>query len=511
MKKISKCICYCIALAGLVLTSCNDMLETKNFTDMTPSNFFKTESDIDASILGLYLPCTTNWGFTDKGVGYYQTGLFCADIKSTYTSAMVTTDIIKTYSSNPYEEFIVGPSTVVSGKQGGILDTYNLMRFVARATDIINQINNCSAGTKNVRNRYIAEAKTLRAYYMYTLLDWFGPVNVKLDPVTLMDNTVEPRPDELTYVKYILQDLEDAINTQAFPNKYNDDAGNWGRMSKAIAYAVRMKTYMHQKDWANAKADALELMNMGFEIISNYEDVFNLDRTAEHIWSVPSNTASDNYYITELLPADFKRGYNHENWSYIRGTENDYQPGWQIFCMRWDFYDTFEDCDKRKATILCKYDTNEGKTKDRNSGMVGALPLKYTDTQFKHAGIQKAFPVIRYAEVLLSYAEAENELNGPTQNAQNAIQPILTRANVTIPATAIANKEAFRDYLLEERGRELHCEGQRRQDLIRHGVYIERAKKRGNDAQDYQVLFPIPQKVIIEANGIIEQNPGYTN
>lgn len=140
------------------------------------------------------------------------------------------------------------------------------------------------------------------------------------------------------------------------------------------------------------------------------------------------------------------------------------------------FYDTFEDCDKRKAAILCKYDTNEGKTKDRNSGMVGALPLKYTDTQFKHAGIQKAFPVIRYAEVLLSYAEAENELNGPTQNAQNAIQPILTRANVTIPATAIANKEAFRDYLLEERGRELHCEGQRRQDLIRHGVYIERAK-----------------------------------
>lgn len=113
--------------------------------------------------------------------------------------------------------------------------------------------------------------------------------------------------------------------------------------------------------------------------------------------------------------------------------------------------------------------------------------------------------------MLLSYAEAENELNGPTQNAQNAIQPILTRANVTIPATAIANKEAFRDYLLEERGRELHCEGQRRQDLIRHGVYIERAKKRGNDAQDYQVLFPIPQKVIIEANGIIEQNPGYTN
>ena len=79
-----------------------------------------------------------------------------------------------------------------------------------------------------------------------------------------------------------------------------------------------------------------------------------------------------------------------------------------------------------------------------------------------------------------------------------------------IPASATSSKEAFRDYLLEERGRELFCEGQRRQDLIRHGVYISLARERGNNAQDYQVLFPIPQSVITEAGGIVEQNQGYT-
>ncbi|MCD7941794.1 MAG: RagB/SusD family nutrient uptake outer membrane protein [Bacteroides intestinalis] len=143
--------------------------------------------------------------------------------------------------------------------------------------------------------------------------------------------------------------------------------------------------------------------------------------------------------------------------------------------------------------------------------MRGTIPIKFTDTQFDNYGIQKAHPVIRFAEVLLPYAEAENELNGPTQNAVDAVKQTTDRAGIEIPASALANKDAFRNFLLEERGHELYCEGQRRQDLIRHGVYISRARERGTNAQDYRVLFPIPQTAITEAGGILEQNPGYTN
>lgn len=494
------------ALVGTTLTSCDDLLETKNYTDISPTNFFQTEGDMDAAVTGLYVPCSTNWGYTDGGTGGWYNALFNADINAYYPSGMVTTDIARHYSSYVYDEFNVGPST-----GGAIVSTYNVIRFVARATDVINRIGNSSGATPEIRERFIAETKTLRAFYMFVLLDWFGPVNVKLDPETLMDNTVSPRPSKEEYIGYIEQDLEDAIATPSFPDKYNNDMSNWGRMSKAIAYAIRMKLYMHEKDWSKAKEVTEQLMKMGYQIIGNYKDLFNESCTAEHIWSIPSNTASDNYYVTEVLPSDFKRGYNHVGESYIRGNENTYFSGWQVFCMRWDFYDTFEDNDIRKQTILCEYDTNDGIRKDRTNGMVGAIPIKFMDTQFADYGIQKAQPIIRYAEVLLSYAEAENELNGPTQSAIDAVRQITDRAGTTIPNAAVASKDAFRNYILEERGRELFCEGQRRQDLIRHGVYISRARERGNNAQDYQVLFPIPQDVITEAGGIVEQNPGYTN
>lgn len=111
--------------------------------------------------------------------------------------------------------------------------------------------------------------------------------------------------------------------------------------------------------------------------------------------------------------------------------------------MRWDFYDTFADNDKRKNAILCEYDTNDGVRKNRNNGMTGAIPIKFTDTQFANYGIQKAHPVLRYAEVLLSYAEAENELNGPTQEAINAVKQVTDRAGVTIPESALVGKMNF--------------------------------------------------------------------
>lgn len=498
-----------VLLSLSILTSCEDMLETKNYTDMSPSNFFKSEKDFDAAVTGLYRPCTTDWGYTDGGTGEWRRALFNADQNTYLIAGSLSTDILRSYgSSNVYEHFQVGPAT-----DGAILEVYYVIRFVAKATDVINRIQHSTGGTEDIRNRYIAEAKTLRAFYMFVLLDWFGPVNVKLDPETLLDNQIQPRPTYEEYIAYIEQDLNDAVNTTSFPDKYNDSPDNWGRMSKAIAYAIQMRLYMHEKEWDKVK-DVTEnkLMKMGFSIIPNYQDLFNQSCTSEHIWSVPANSSLDNYYVTETLPDDFKCGYNNKGWKYQRGDDNNALPGWAAFCMRWEFYDTFEEQDTRKETILCKYESTDGKIKDRDNGMVGPIPLKFTDTQNNNStGIQKAQPIIRYAEVLLSYAEAENELNGPTPNALKAVEQITNRAHVTIPAEATTSKEAFRSYLLAERGRELFGEGQRRQDLIRHGEYIKRAQARGDNAKEYQELYPIPQYVITDSGGAVTQNPGYTN
>lgn len=497
--KIRKYLLAIVAIAaGLTLSSCDKMLETKNFTDMSPGNFFKSEGDFDAALMGLYLPCTTTWGYSDGGTGGWYLALYCANFGSYYTVAECVSDIMRPYSTSDYTEFNIGPA------YGGLNTIYHTISFVARATDVINRLENSDGATAQIRERYIAEAKTLRAFYMYVLYDWFGPVNVKLDPETLMDNTIEPRPSKETYVAAMLRDLQDAIGTASFPDKYNGDPTNWGRMSKAIARALLMRVNLHEKDWSGAKAVCQDIMGMGFKIIPSYEDVFNQTITDEHIWSVPANAASDNYYVAEVLPSDFLRGYNHQGRSYSRGGFS----GWQQYTMYWDFYDTFDDNDVRKQVILCEYDTKDGH-KDRNSGMPGAIPLKFTDTEYPDFGCLKAQPIIRYAEVLLSFAEAENELNGPTAAAVSAVKQVMDRAGLEIPASATASKEAFRDYLLLERGHELFGEGERRTDLIRFGKFIESARERGHDAKDHQVLFPIPSSIIIEGDGIIEQNPGY--
>lgn len=503
MNRLMKYAAIALPLLAISLSSCENLLETKNFTDMSPSNFYKSQGDIDAAVTGLYIPCTTNWGYSDGGTGGWYVALFNADRSAYYPSSLVSTDEFCSYSTYAFEEFTVGPSDRT------LAAAYNAIRFVARATDVINQIGLSNGATKEIRARYIAEAKVLRAFYMFILYDWFGPVNVKLDPETLMDNTITPRPSKEEYLEYIITDLNDAINESDFPVKYNDDIANWGRTSKSVAWAILMRIYMQEHEWAKAKDAAEKIMAMGYSIIPNYEDLFNLDRQPEHIFSIPSNTASDNYYITEVLPGDFKKGYNHLGESYIRGTEDQYFGGWQAYCMRWNYYDTFEDNDVRKATILSSYVNNAGVTKDRDSGMIGAIPIKFTNTQYANYGIQKAHPIIRYAEVLLSYAEAVNELNGPTADAIAAVKQITDRAGVDIPQSATVGKDSFRSFLLAERGRELFGEGQRRQDLIRHGEFIKRAVARGANAKEHHVLYPIPQSVITEAGGVIKQNQGY--
>lgn len=489
---------------AFTFTACDDALETKNFTDMAPTNFFQSAADFDAAVTGLYLPCTTNWGYSDGGTGGWYNSLINADINAYYPAGMVTTDVMRTYSNYIYNDFNVGPS---SG--GAIQTTYNVIRFVARATDVIDQIERSGGSTPEIRARYIAEAKILRAFYMYALYDFFGPVNAKLDPSTLMSNEITPRPSADEYVGWMLKDLDDAIATASLPDKYNDNPDEWGRMSRAIALAVKMRIYMHEKNWQEAKNVAQKLMGMGYQLLPKYVDVFASNINSELIWSVPANTASDNYYVTELLPSDFKRGYNNVGRSYIRGTEDKFFSGWQTYCMRWEFYETFLPEDTRLECILCEYESQNGTRKTRTSGMVGAIPIKYMNTEFADWGTQTAQPIVRYAEVLLTYAEAENELNGPTAQAIDALRQVTDRAGISIPASSTASKEALRDYLLLERGHELYGEGVRRQDLIRHGVFIQRAVERGTNAQPHQVVFPIPQFAITESNGILQQNPGY--
>jgi hypothetical protein len=122
---------------------------------------------------------------------------------------------------------------------------------------------------------------------------------------------------------------------------------------------------------------------------------------------------------------------------------------------------------------------------------------------------------MRLAEVYLTYAEAQNE-SGNSGEALKYINLIRERAGVE-GLSASLTKEQIRDAVLDERGWELYFEGYRREDLIRHGKLLEKAKiiweyyldepwTYTNDS--FKNLFPIPASAMIQ-NPLLTQNPGY--
>lgn len=136
-------------------------------------------------------------------------------------------------------------------------------------------------------------------------------------------------------------------------------------------------------------------------------------------------------------------------------------------------------------------------------------PLKYQwDPNAVGQGAGNDLPVIRYADILLTRAEALNEMNGPTQEAIDLVNLVRERAGVSLIEVGNFSKESFRDHIYQEREWEFYYEQMRREDQIRHGIFIQKAQERGINAQEFHRLFPIPQQVL-DANSDIEQNPGY--
>ncbi len=139
------------------------------------------------------------------------------------------------------------------------------------------------------------------------------------------------------------------------------------------------------------------------------------------------------------------------------------------------------------------------------------------------------FPILRYSDVLLMYAEAKNEAEGPSQEIYDCVKAVRDRAGVaTRPYSEYAAQDAFRQLVRNERGRELVFEGLRKYDLIRWGIFVEAmhgyaqqtsdsrweasntmaqyALTTANSVQDKHIYLPIPSKEL-GVNSLLKQNP----
>ena len=152
-----------------------------------------------------------------------------------------------------------------------------------------------------------------------------------------------------------------------------------------------------------------------------------------------------------------------------------------------------------------------------------AFTTKYEDVSDPTIERNEGFyPFLRYADILLLYAEALTELDaGISQKAIDALNMVRNRSNATLASTsgngAITTKIALRSAIFEERAKELALEGDRRWDLIRWGIYLDVMNSIGGPdevgvfkvREERHLLYPIPQKEIISNENINENNPGW--
>ncbi|WP_282628709.1 RagB/SusD family nutrient uptake outer membrane protein [Empedobacter sedimenti] len=395
-----------------------------------------------------------------------------------------------------------------------------LMPAVTTCTINIGKIEAMTNLSDADKKSYIAQLKALRAHYTWILYNHYGGVPIRVDYKEAININAAPIPrltNEQTFAQ-IEKDYKEAIAD--LPTLAAQAGSDYGRFTKDAAYMGLVKLYMHDKKWNDVITTSRIIMGMGHSLQTNYTDLFsfaNKGNKQEILFALSTkfNSTPTNIWLAHALPGNYVGNY------YDKDENRNTLTQWGGYKMPWSTYDKFDKTDKRTARLLAKWlieDPNDKSPKPkliefdaRANKYIGAIPMKFNvDPTGTGYGQGTDVVIWRYADVLLSLAEAINETSGPTAEAYDLIGQVRKRAGLAnIPAGL--SKDQFRDKLMDERLFEFWNEGGiRREDLIRWGKYIQFAKDRGSAfAKNEFVLLPIPRAAIDASGGVIKQNPGY--
>ncbi|MEC5142958.1 RagB/SusD family nutrient uptake outer membrane protein [Chitinophaga sp. 212800010-3] len=488
---VCKKILFIIAGCSILTTSCEKKLEPKAFSDLADGTFYKTALDGKAAVTALYanLMEPTAWS-----------GGYGASIQSwTVQSSMTAGELTSSWGDPRWAQlFMLNFNDAFTE----ISFHYSvLMRAVTRSTDNLDKIGKIAMDAQ-LRDRYLAEVKALRAHFSQLLFSLYGPVSIIVDPRKAVDPQYVPeaRPTREWMTAQIEKDYKEAA--ALLPASYSTD--DYGRFTRGACYMGLLKLYMQEKRWTDAVATARLIIKMETEgtygLMDNYKDIFRAEyeRNKEIIFAIPcinNSNVNSNRWLAHAAPYDYK------------APDGGTPPArWGGYKMPWKMYNKFDQADKRLEILLGAYPRIWG---DFYRDPVGAIPLKYGNDPAATSESQGVDIIVwRYADVLLLAAEAINETAGPNAEAHMLLNRVRHRAGLgDIQETT---KDGFRNRLMDERLFELWEEGCRRDDLIRWGKFLQRAQDDGSAfARKEFALFPLPRKAITESNGAIIQNPGY--
>lgn len=460
---------------------------------------------------------------------------------------------------------ITGTATT---REQPIFNVYkNLYRPIVYANDVIAGLEGNENVSEAVRNRLIGEAKFVRGLCYFYLYNIYGGV-VLIDKPTPVSETYLPRSTVEQVRELVVSDFKDAA--EKLPVSY--EATDLGRATKGAAIAMLGKVYLYNKQWKDAAEQFQKLINSPYkyELVDNFGDNFywKTQNNKESVFEVQYAMETDLGSSIEFRYGNRSGGkqggdyceasvtalsvFTNTDGTLIDLTtipqESDFANEKAYGTALTDWYQSaFANADRRLhqsvilpgSTFLGKGNVNH-KVYWPYTPYVNANPpaLRTTWTTVALIPIRKFltlgdeniinsetcptnFPLIRFADVLLMYAEAENEANGPSNTVYNAVNKVRSRAGVVDLPVGLPKDQMRREIWLE-RYRELMFETHLYFDVKRWGVahtndpvfglnrdeFDFRLKKlftRTFD-QDKDYLLPIPGSEI-DLNPLLEQNP----
>ncbi|TRX53055.1 RagB/SusD family nutrient uptake outer membrane protein [Fulvivirga sp. M361] len=447
MKNISSKIYYIIV--GGLLVSCNDFLDLSPVTEISSANYWQTQEDAEAGIIGCYdaLQPDSYFGF------------------DLYTYGEVRSDNCFAGGDNPnnfaIDNFTENPTNA------NITRSWRQLYFaIGRTNTVLNRVNGMEDDLfeEAKKEQIMGEAYFLRAFHYFNLVRLWGNVPLVLTETTSLDpdNIKVSKADAAEVYTQIINDFElarELLPTQA-------PAG--GRLSKGAAEAFLAKVALTQSNYTDVITWTEAVMGRGYELLTTYDHLFDQEHknNAEVILSVQYIGAAEGNPFPELVLPTPEASF--EFIKFHTPTPNSLAQ--------------FEAGDVRASTAFVERSGTPYLFKWRNGDAFASADHNI---------------IMRYADVLLMRAEALNQEDRTTE-AIILLDQIRHRAGLT-PYTGDQSKEAVDTAILQERRVELMYEGHRWFDLKRKGFQFTRdaiLAAKGITITENQMEFSIPQEEI---------------
>ena len=352
-------------------------------------------------------------------------------------------------------------------------------KVINRTNTVLGRIDGIEINTE-LANRYKLECKFIRALMYFNLVRVYGDVPLVLKEISISESyDILREPKENVY-NQIIADLKEA---QDLPVSYS--TAEDGRATQGAAKALLANVYMTLHKYAEAETILAEIINSGqYSLLENTPGSLNIDGY-KNVFSPVNHNSKEGIFEIQFLKGGYGEGSNYANnfapensgtnVVAVGGTGGNNIP-------EMDIYNAYEEGDLRRdfSMSLGYYDNRKN-----NEWVESRYVCKFMDVPYQNNDASNNYPVIRYADVILMYAEALNELDGSYQietwdnsgthsisrdvdELKKGVQPVRIRAGIPdFTPEEYGNKELFRKKIKRERQIELMAEGQRYFDLRR--------------------------------------------